>query len=131
MLAQKPKGTLRASISDSLIIGPVAQPDGSSVFEFKFSANDPVFAGHFPGRPLLPGIFQIELGRMAAQKVLGRDLVIREISKAKFLRPILPEEIIRLSLKLVEEPSIIQARAGLLVGGQPAGEIALRLWRKE
>ena len=67
--------------------------------------------------------------RFATESVLENALDIREIVRAKFLRPILPEETIRLSLKLSEEDSIIQARATLVAGGQSAGEAALKLCR--
>ena len=118
-------GCIRAAF----VAGPTPAPDGSSLFEFKFSSNDFVFAGHFPGHPLLPGIFQIELVRFAGERLLGCSLQIREIVKVKFLRPILPEELIRLSLKLTEQTPMIDVRAGLLAGGQPAGEAFLKLWR--
>jgi len=122
---------MRASIIAALISGPSVQPDQSSMLEFRFRADEPVFAGHFPGHPILPGIFQIEMTRLAAERILDCRLELREIVKAKFLRPILPEETIRLSLKLSEEKGMIRARAGLVVGGQSAGEAVLRLWRKE
>jgi len=121
---------LRGCISAAYLSGPSPSADGTSLFEFKFPADDLVFAGHFPGHPLLPGIFQIELARFAGERLLGGELEILEIPKAKFLRPILPEEIIRLSLKLTEHRIMIEARAALVVGGQAAGEAALKLCRK-
>jgi len=127
--AQTSKAGLRTSILTALINGPNHQTDGTTSFQFRFPATDPVFTGHFPGYPLLPGIFQIEMVRFATESVLENALDIREIVRAKFLRPILPEETIRLSLKLSEEDSIIQARATLVAGGQSAGEAALKLCR--
>ncbi|HSY74823.1 MAG TPA: hypothetical protein VK810_05080, partial [Dongiaceae bacterium] len=56
--------------------------DGTNVFEFRFGADDPMFAGHFPNRPLLPGVFQLEMARAAAESVLNCPLTVREISKA-------------------------------------------------
>jgi len=102
---------------------------GANVFEFRFRADDPVFAGHFPNRPLLPGVFQLEMARAAAESVLGCPLAVREISKAKFQQPILPDELVRLELKLAETGSLIQARANFFAGRQPAGESILLLCR--
>ena len=98
-------------------------------FEFCFPADDPAFAGHFPHRPLLPGVFQLEITRIAAEAVLKRPLIVREVIKAKFLRPIIPAEIVRVELKLTEKPDTIQARASFSVTGQPAGEAILQLAR--
>ena|ERR1041385_5112397 len=108
---------------------PIQNAEGEMVFEFQFGADDPTFAGHFPGRPILPGIFQLDLTRLAAEFVLKHPLSVQEIRKAKFQRPILPEETVRLALKLSLNGERIQARAGFTVGGEPAGETVLLLWR--
>jgi 3-hydroxyacyl-[acyl-carrier-protein] dehydratase len=101
----------------------------SAALEFRFAAAQPVFAGHFPGHPILPGVFQLEMARVAAEAVAGSALVVREIVKAKFRRPIRPEETIRVEVKLVELPIGLQARVAFSVSGQPAGETILQLTR--
>ena len=118
---------VRESITAARMNGPSPQPDGAHVFEFCFGADDPVFAGHFPNRPLLPGIFQIEMARMAAEWALARPLFISEVGKAKFLHPIVPDQVVKLNLKLMEENTVVQVRAGFSVNGRPAGETLLRL----
>jgi 3-hydroxyacyl-[acyl-carrier-protein] dehydratase len=124
--------TMRSSIAAARIGGPQPNTDGTTVFEFCFEAGDPAFAGHFPNRPLLPGVFQLEMARMAAEWILNCSLAVREISRAKFQRPILPDEPVRLELKLTEAGGrTVQARAGFSIGGQPAGETILSLWRNE
>jgi hypothetical protein len=67
--------------------------------------------------------------RIAAEAVLDCPLVVREIRKAKFQHPILPDEVARVELKLSEKDSTIEARAGFSVGGQLAGETFLILSR--
>ena len=123
--------TLRDSIFAARLGELRSNADGSTTLEFKFGAADPVFAGHFPGRPILPGIFQLELARVAAESVLNCALAVREIRKAKFQRPVLPDEIMRLELKLLNKDGVIQAHAVFSVGGQAAGETILLLWRSE
>ena len=123
--------TMQGSIAAARLSGPSLQPDGSVAFEFRFSANDPVFAGHFPGHPILPGVFQLELARGAAELALGGKLSVREISKAKFQRPILPDELVRVDLKFSEQDGSIRVRAGFSVGAQPAGETQILLWRND
>ena len=68
--------TLRESVAAARLGGPL-RPAGhpenvgdvhTAVWEFRFETDDPVFAGHFPGRPLLPGIFQLEMARRAKNK---------------------------------------------------------------
>ena len=124
--------TMRASIDGARMSGPIREGvEGAVVFEFRFGAGDPTFAGHFPGRPLLPGVFQLEMARAAAEWALGCPLRLREVCRAKFLRPIVPDEVVRLELKCSEAEGVIRARAGLLVGGRAAGEAVLNLCRRD
>jgi 3-hydroxymyristoyl/3-hydroxydecanoyl-(acyl carrier protein) dehydratase len=123
--------TMCESIAGARISGPESSPDGTSVFEFRFSAGDPVFAGHFPTNPLLPGIFQLEMTRAAVEWIALCQLAVREVSKAKFQRPIYPDEIVRMALKWSETGDAIRARAIFSVGGQRAGELTMKLCRNE
>ena len=120
---------IRESIHAAHIAASSSEVDGVPIVEFRFPASDPIFAGHFPLRPILPGVFQLEMARMAAERVLNCSLALREISKAKFLRPILPEETVRAILKISEAGGDVQVRANFSVGGRPAGETLLILWR--
>ena len=122
---------MHKSIAAARVGEPQPNPDGTTIFEFRFGADDPVFAGHFPGRPILPGVFQLELVRVAAELVLKSTMAVCEIRKAKFQRPILPGETVRLALKLSGETDTLQAHAHFSVIGQPAGEMILLLWRNQ
>ena len=120
---------MRDSISTALLRGPEMQADGTALFEFRFPASDPTFAGHFPTRPLLPGVFQLEIARFAAGLILNRSLAVCEITKAKFLRPVIPDETLRVELKLAEKADMIQVRASFSVTGQAAGETIVLVTR--
>ena len=47
---------LRDSIERAKVSGPEPTAPDSAWFAFRFPATDPVFAGHFPTRPLVPGM---------------------------------------------------------------------------
>jgi 3-hydroxymyristoyl/3-hydroxydecanoyl-(acyl carrier protein) dehydratase len=119
----------RNSIAAAKVSGPDSASPDAATLTFCFPASDPTFAGHFPTRPLLPGIFQLEMARWAAELFLKQPLSMREVTKAKFLRPIIPNETVRVELKLAEKPDTIQVRASFSVSGQPAGEAILQLAR--
>lgn len=121
----------RDSIAAARLSAPERPSPDSLVLTFRFPAHDPTFRGHFPTRPLLPGVFQLELARWGAELGLQQPVRLREVTKAKFLRPILPEETIRVELKWAEKPDTIQVRATFSVTGQPAGEALLQLVRAE
>jgi 3-hydroxymyristoyl/3-hydroxydecanoyl-(acyl carrier protein) dehydratase len=118
---------MRASITAARIGGPSRELDGTAHIDFRFVPTDPVFAGHFPNQPLVPGVFQLEMARLGAEWLIGEQLGVREISKAKFLRPIVPTELVRMNLRLSETDGAIGVRATFSVGGQAAGETVLKL----
>ncbi|MDX2085263.1 MAG: 3-hydroxyacyl-ACP dehydratase FabZ [Candidatus Melainabacteria bacterium] len=72
------------------------------------SMNEPFFQGHFPGRPIMPGVLQLEaLAQMGA--VLVSDLpeaqnklsVFAGIDKARFRRIVVPGDRLDLEGELV------------------------------
>lgn len=83
----------------------VTQPDQPGRIEarFCFDGEHPFFAGHFPGRPLLPGIFQIGLVREAAAASTGIQYDLVRVVKAKFLDEVRPGETIRVEAVLSED----------------------------
>ena len=119
--------TMRDPITAARISGPTPTPDGTAILEFRFPPEDPTFASHFPTRPLVPGVFLIEMARVAAETVRAQAFTVREITKAKFLRPVIPDETVRVELKLAAQADTLQAHARLSVGGRPAGEVRLQL----
>ena len=61
------------------------------------SMNEQFFQGHFPGQPLMPGVYMIEaLAQLGGTIILGPDDFSRRIAfltgidKAKFRRPVVP-----------------------------------------
>jgi 3-hydroxymyristoyl/3-hydroxydecanoyl-(acyl carrier protein) dehydratase len=113
----------------SITAARIGDFDASASIDFRFDATDPVFAGHFPKQPLVPGIFQLEMARLGAEWLFREQLRVREISKAKFLRPIVPAEVVRMNLKVSESDGAMAIRATFSVGGQAAGETVLMLVR--
>jgi 3-hydroxyacyl-[acyl-carrier-protein] dehydratase len=118
---------MRQAIERSRVGALERDAETNAVLTFRFAPDEPIFQGHFPGRPILPGVFQIEMARMAAEWATGRRLAIREIDKAKFVRPVLPGETIRLALRLEAREEGLIASASLSIGGEPAGEARLKL----
>jgi 3-hydroxymyristoyl/3-hydroxydecanoyl-(acyl carrier protein) dehydratase len=64
--------------------------------------DHPVFAGHFPGRPIVPGVMLLEwvLGEVAA--ALGRAPATLRLRETKFFTPLGPGERAELTCELGE-----------------------------
>jgi len=54
------------------------------------AADHPAFAGHFPGRPILPGVVLLGWAARALEAVAGAPALPCELGVAKFLRPVGP-----------------------------------------
>ena len=57
-----------------------------------YPPEHPAFAGHFPGRPIVPGVLLLD----AALHALGADGAVCRIANAKFLQPVEPGAALRL-----------------------------------
>jgi 3-hydroxyacyl-[acyl-carrier-protein] dehydratase len=56
-----------------------------------FAAEDPCFAGHFPGRPLLPGVLLLD-GLLAALRRARPHIGPVALEAVKFMAPVLPDQ---------------------------------------
>lgn len=61
--------------------------------EFKFcvAGDHPSLAGHFPGRPIVPGVLLLDEVMAAVRRACGRDVV--RVQQARFLSTLLPGEV--------------------------------------
>lgn len=96
--------------------------------------NEPVFLGHFPGRPVMPGVLLIEGMAQAGGLLLLSDIPDRQnklllfasIEAAKFRRPVIPGDQIRYEIEVLRLRSSYCKLAGkVLVDGQLAAEAVL------
>ena len=73
------------------------------------SFNEPYFAGHFPGNPVMPGVLIIEaLAQVGAVAILGlpenqgKTAYFAGIDKAKFKQKVCPGDVLLLETKIVK-----------------------------
>ena len=97
---------------------------------FCFPSDLPVFAGHFPGFPIVPGIYLIEGTRLLGERSLGESLVIRSIEVARFSAAVRPEDWVEASAVLDERADPISCEARFRCRGVDAARIRLRLQKK-
>lgn len=65
------------------------KPDEGS-FLIHLNADSFVYAAHFPGMPVTPGVCVVQMVKELAEQMLGRNLIINTIKNAKFLQVMQP-----------------------------------------
>jgi 3-hydroxyacyl-[acyl-carrier-protein] dehydratase len=71
--------------------------------------NEPFFAGHFPGFPIMPGVLIVEAMAQAGGAMLltevedpkGKLIVFTGIEKARFRRPVVPGDQLRIEVVML------------------------------
>jgi beta-hydroxyacyl-ACP dehydratase FabZ len=98
------------------------------------TVNEPFFNGHFPGRPVVPGVLLIEGMAQAGGLLLLHDLPERggklvylaSVDEVRFRRPVVPGDQVRYEIEVLRLRSLhckLQGRA--LVDGQLAAEAVI------
>ena len=84
----------------------------SIVAQKNVSYNEPFFQGHFPGRPLMPGVLVVEaivqaacyaVGIKAKNEMKNPGVSFMTIDKCKFRKPVIPGDILNLYAKRLKK----------------------------
>ncbi|PLY00203.1 MAG: 3-hydroxyacyl-[acyl-carrier-protein] dehydratase FabZ [Desulfuromonas sp.] len=110
--------------------------EGTRVAGFKnVTINEPFFQGHFPGHPIMPGVLIIEaMAQVGGAYVSviddiaeGKVTYFVGIDKARFRKPVLPGDILRMELELVSKRRGIYQFIGIAyVGDTKVAEAELK-----
>jgi 3-hydroxyacyl-[acyl-carrier-protein] dehydratase len=96
-------------------------PDKSITAIKAVTINEPFFQGHFPGRPIMPGVLIVEALAQAAGVLAvealglagsGKLVYFMAIDGAKFRAPVEPGVLLRLDVEFVQKRSTVCKFAG-------------------
>jgi 3-hydroxyacyl-[acyl-carrier-protein] dehydratase len=83
-------------------------------------SSHPIFRGHFPGNPILPGVCTVQIIKEILEKATGRNLMLNKAGSIKyqgFINPAVTPEL-RFDLNVKElEPERVSCSATVSAGG--------------
>ena len=115
-----------------LLVDRIVEMDLEHVVGIKnITLNEPFFTGHFPDFPVMPGVLIVEAMAQAAgvlvlSSIADRDkqlVLLVAIEYARFRRPVVPGDTLRLEMTVVKRKSTVAKMAGrATVNGELAAE---------
>ncbi len=97
--------------------------------------NEPFFVGHFPGKPIMPGVLIVEamaqvggvlLLHSAGEEAKNRLVYFTSIESAKFRKPVVPGDQLRVEVEVLNfKLRICRIQARAYVDGQLVAEAIL------
>jgi 3-hydroxyacyl-[acyl-carrier-protein] dehydratase len=116
-----------------LLIDKMTELNGedSGIAMKNVTINEPFFQGHFPSRPVMPGVLLVEaMAQTAGALVLehnsanaGKLVFFMTIDKAKFRKPVGPGDTVYFHVKLLQKrPPVYKYWAEAMVDGKKVAE---------
>lgn len=87
------------------ILDEYLNDSGKADFRIQFNTTHRIFEGHFPGKPVVPGVCMMQIIQELLSRTLNKNLLIRKASNIKFLHVIDPT--IHLQVNVNIEYSIV------------------------
>ncbi|MDP3259812.1 MAG: 3-hydroxyacyl-ACP dehydratase FabZ [Thermodesulfovibrionales bacterium] len=95
------------------------EPNVRAVGIKNVTVNEPFFQGHFPGNPIMPGVLIVEAMAQVAgvlafsSGMQGSSVYFMSIEKAKFRKPVVPGDQIKLEIKVLQQRGNVWRFSGL------------------
>ena len=74
-------------------------------YTIRFDASHPIFAGHFPEHPIVPGACLVQIAEELAETTYGHPVRFTQLSKLRFSRPVTPDQEITITIRQIEDKS--------------------------
>lgn len=93
------------------------------------NADHPIFQGHFPEQPVLPGVCMVQIAMVIAGAMYGKDLRVKNARTIKFLAPVDPRSTPELSYRTTLTPTTdgVKVEAQALTGEAPVMKLSAEM----
>src|SRR2546423_703635 len=118
-----------------LLVDRILDISGDTIIGIKnVTANEPYFTGHFPNFPVMPGVMIVEamaqvsgiLVAKLAPHTRGKIMFLAAVEDAKFRKPVVPGDQLRIEMKLIRlKTTVAKIKGEATVDGQVVAEAGL------
>ena len=85
-------------------INSIEQTENDYKIEVELMQEHPIYAGHFPEQPVVPGVCTLTIIRECIAKVLSKAVAFESIKECKYVSVLIPES----GLKIIINISIVE-----------------------
>ena len=78
----------------------VEKSDNKFVINAEFLSNHPIYEGHFPEKPVVPGVCTLTVIKECLGEMLGRMITFSAIKECKYLSALLPDSDLNITITI-------------------------------
>lgn len=102
----------------------IAREDNSATVRVELLSSHPIYAGHFPGQPVVPGVCTLTIIKECIGQILGYEVSYASIKECKYMSALIPEENLGITLSItIDEDKNVKA----VVNRDSTNETVLKL----
>lgn len=112
----------------SPVVGEV-KPVSDNEVTVTVSPDEPVFAGHYPGFPIFPGMCVVELvhrGALLTAPAAAGELTLAAMVSVRFVAPVFPGDELTVTVQWKQDREQWRCAAKAKVAGRDAAVVKLR-----
>ncbi len=94
--------------------GQTTDAEGNHIFDIALNTEHDVYKGHFPERPITPGVCNIQMIKECAEVLVGKSLTLTQIDKCRLTAMVTPNGSPNLKVKVqISEANPLKINASI------------------
>ena len=96
-----------------IISKEAGEDNGTFDFQVKVNSSHPIFKGHFPDNPVMPGVCMLQIIKEITEEIVRSKLFMQKCSNVKFMALINPKvnAVLELQLRVSQVEGIVKVKS--------------------